>query len=98
MRIITYKDWENEFPSYVIIRKEGYFYAAHNSSAVAINRVIGYKIFIDEYGRETIGGSSLKKIEASLKHHGIRYVVVGGNTIISRFDSGCSFEQASVRG
>lgn len=96
MRNVKYSDWEDEFPGYVIIQKEGYFYSAHNSSAVALNQVLDYKIFIDNYGRETTGGPSLEKIEAALEHHGIKYVVIEDKSIISSFDSGRKFKQVSV--
>ena len=97
MRTIPYKDWEDEFPGYVIIKKEGYFYSAHNASAAALNQYLGYKIFIDPFGRETTGGPSLEKIEAALEHHGIRYVVIEGDTIISKFGSGRTFKHTSVQ-
>lgn len=76
MSSLSYSDFENQYPGYVVISKEGYFYSAHNDSAVILSKVMGYKLGVDKFGRESTGGPNIEKIEKRLDTANYKYIVV----------------------
>ena len=64
----TYKDFERQFPDYIILQKEGFMYTAHGRSAEAFGFLMDYKV-VESYddGRAFTGGPDPDKICRVLK-------------------------------
>lgn len=92
----AYARFEAEFPQYAILMKEGYFYAAHNKSALVLNAVLGYKLAVDFYKRPTTGGPSYEKIAAALRVKGIGFVLISRGVLVDRFDGEDPFKKYEI--
>lgn len=81
-----YEKYEGLYPEHIIIMKEGYFYRSHNTSALIINRELGYKLREDLYGRLTTGGPDLDKITKALTKEDHSFIVVESREITQKYD------------
>lgn len=50
----TYKDFEKQFPDYIIIQKSGCFYEAYGKSAEIVSRELEYKLYENYYGKSYV--------------------------------------------
>ena len=81
-----YIKYEHEYPNYIVIMKEGFFYAAHNASAAVMGRELNYKTVEDLFGRISTGGPDIEKICDVFSSRGYSYIVVEGNNIVRKND------------
>lgn len=73
---MKYADAEKQYQDMVILVHNGYFYSAFNGSAVILNQLFGYKLYLTKSGKLSTGGPNLQKIENGLKNYGYGYVVL----------------------
>ncbi len=69
-----------EYPGYIIIKKEGYFWTARGESAKKLNELLGYKLGGSER-RPVTGSPNLKTITDGLRGRNISYLVVEDDKI-----------------
>ena len=84
---ISYKQWEENYPGYCILRKEGFFYTGRNDTALLLNDILGYKLYEDAGGNTCTGGPDIDKIETTLTRNNISYIVIEKQKIISQYDA-----------
>lgn len=81
MRKKRYMEWVREYPEYLVIRKEGYFYTVRDDAAELISGLVGYKTG-KAYGHIVTGSPSLKKILVALEDSEINYIIIEDNQIV----------------
>ncbi len=91
-----YRDWCQAFPYHVVVQKEGFMYAAHYESADILNRILGYQLFIDYYGRLTTGGPDESIIARRLEDYNVSYIIVEGGCVIDGIDAADPFKKFEV--
>ena len=75
-----YSDWIEEYPGFVIIRKEGFFYTARGEYAEILHELLGYKI--GYFGNIKVTGSpKIETIEEVLIANQIDFIVIVKNEI-----------------
>lgn len=78
-----YSDWVLEYPSRVVIKKEGYFYTVRGVSAYIIATILNYNISDNKlFGSVNTGSPNLKNMTDALKQHHISYVAIENDKII----------------
>ena len=77
-----YRRYEEEYPDCAVIMKEGFFYSAHDMSAVVLNRVLDYRLAYDMFGRVTTGGPDPDKIADALKADDFNFVLAEKDTVL----------------
>lgn len=82
----TYAWYEQEYPQHVVLLWKGDFLAAHNHSALVLNRLLGYRLYIDSYQRKTTGGPDKERITTALREAGFSYILVRRGELEERFD------------
>lgn len=81
--IKTYNQWAIEYPNYVVLRKEGYYYTARNESAQVLHDLLGYKLGIS--GQNLMTGSPvLQPVVDALVFNKINYIVIEDGEIIDK--------------
>ena len=80
-KTLKYRDFEKQFPEYLILRKEGCFYMSYNKSAKVLSYVMDYALGEDAYGRPVTGGSDPDKIINILKAEDFNFLVIEDNRI-----------------
>ncbi len=83
--IEAYKEWQEEYPDYIVLKKEQYFWTARGEGAETLSSLLGYKLR-KGYDQPFTGGPSLDIIAGALKHKGIKFIAVVGGEIVARFD------------
>lgn len=80
----TYFDWVDEYPNYVVLRKEGWLFRAKEESADVLSAVTGYQIMERENGiREAGSGKEqLETMVYKLSQKHINYVVIHFDEVI----------------
>ena len=78
----TYKDFETQFPDYIIIQKSGCFYEAYGRSAEIVSRELEYKLYKNYYGKLTAGGPDCDKIMRILRAEDYSFLIVEDNKIV----------------
>ena len=91
-----YKEYEKQFPDAVIVMKEGYFFAAHNASAVVLNHILDYRTFVDSAGRTTTGGPDIEKIIAALEAKNYSFVFVEMGSIVKQACAANPFQALGI--
>ena len=91
-----YSRFEKEYPNHAIIMKEGYFYSAHNKSAIVLNILLGYRTTSDFFGRVTTGGPDCKKIIAAFRKENISFILVCEGKVASRIDGDDPFAKYGI--
>ena len=76
----TYLEWVAEYPNYVVIRLEGYFYTVKYEAAELIADICGYNIGLFK-GIPTTGSPIYEKMEESLIFNCINYIIIENNQI-----------------
>lgn len=94
----VYLQFEKRFPGYVIIQKRGCFYTAYNDSAEILSAVLGYRLYIDAYGRRVVSGSDMRKMAIILAKSCVKFVVFNGKKIICQVDKAHPFSKTSLAG
>lgn len=79
----TYAYWVAEFPDYVVIKHEGYFWTGRGNSAETLNEILGFKLG-GSTDKPVTGSPDLGSIVYALKAHQINYIVVDGDEIIEQ--------------
>lgn len=87
-RKVTYKKYEEEYPGYIIVKKEGYFYSAHNDSAVKLAEIMGYRTGTDAWGRISTGSPSVDKIKETLVSKNCKFIIVENGEISYKNEEG----------
>lgn len=82
-KIPTYRDFERQFPDYIIIQKEGFMYQAHHKSADAFGYAMDYEVVKDKDGNSFTGGPDAIKIEAVLNSLDYNYIIVEDHKIVA---------------
>lgn len=75
-----YTAWMEEYPGYIIIKKEGYFWSARGESAKKLNELLGFNLGGSDR-RPVTGSPSLKKITDGLDGKRVSYIVVADDKI-----------------
>ena len=78
----TYKDFEKQFPEYIILQKEGFMYTAHGPSAEAFGYAMDYKVVTSDDGRAFTGGPDANKISQVLKANNISFIIIEDHKIV----------------
>ena len=81
-----YQKYENTYPEHIIIMKEGYFYSAHNNSAIHLAQIMGYSVMQDFWGRNTTGGPNIDKIRQTLNNTNYSFIIVEKDFITFKKD------------
>ena len=76
----TYLEWVAEYPNYVVIRLEGYFYTVKYEAADLIADICDYNIGLYK-GIPTTGSPIYEKMEEALINNCINYIIVEGDQI-----------------
>lgn len=79
----TYAYWESEYPEYVVVKHEGFFWTCRGDSAETIGRLLGYKLG-GSADNPITGSPSLDDIVDALRAHNISYIVVDNGEIIEK--------------
>lgn len=78
-----YFDWVYEFPKFVIIRKEGYYYSARNESAEVLHDLLGFRLGIQ--GTSVVTGCPVvEPIIEALAAAETNYIVIEDNEIVHK--------------
>lgn len=92
----VYARYEKDFPRHAIIMKEGYFYSAHNNSALVLNRVLDYALGKDAFGRLSTGCPVYEKIANALQEEGVSFILVESGELVERFDGDDPFQKYGI--
>lgn len=76
----TYLEWVAEYPNYVVIRLEGYFYTVKYEAAELIGDICDYNIGLFK-GIPTTGSPIYEKMEEALIDNCINYIIIENNRI-----------------
>lgn len=76
----TYLEWVAEYPNYVVIRLEGYFYTVKYEAAELIGDICDYNIGVFK-GMPTTGSPIYEKMEEALIDNCINYIIIENNQI-----------------
>ena len=76
----TYLEWVAEYPNYVVIRLEGYFYTVKYEAAELIGDICNYNIGVVK-GIPTTGSPIYEKMEEALIDNCINYIIIENNQI-----------------
>ncbi len=88
----TYRDFEKQFPDYIILQKEGFMYTAHGNSAKVFAYAMDYKLVEPEDGLEFTGGPDPEKIANVLKAQDLSFLIVEDHKIINGHSGRNPFE------
>ena len=78
----SYRDYEEKYPGCIIIQKEGYFYSAHNDSAVELGEIMGYRTGTDRWGRVSTGSPKVEDIIDTLTKLKRKFIVIEKGVIV----------------
>ncbi len=78
----SYFDWVDEYPDYVVLRKEGWLWRAKEECAKVLANVSGYQIYERDNGIHEAGASRLEDIVDKLSAHNVNYVVIHFEEVI----------------
>ena len=92
----TYREWEEAFPGYVIIKLEGFFYSAHGDSARLISDYVGYRLGMLD-GEEITGSPDPGRMENVLTTHNVSFVVIEADGRISARHDGLDYRTVPTR-
>ena len=81
-----YTVWMEEYPGYIVIKKEGYFWTARAESAKIINEYLGYKLGGSEI-KPVTGSPNLSSITKGLKDNNLKYIVIENDEIKEKYDA-----------
>jgi len=81
-RVPTYRDFENQFPNYIILQKEGFMYTAHGRSAEVFAYAMDYKLVKTDEGLTFTGGPDPDKIARVLKAQDYNFIIVENHRIV----------------
>ncbi len=91
-KIPTYKDFEKQFPDYIILQKERFMYTAHGKSAEAFGYLLDYKVVQDEDGLAFTGGPDAIKISDVLKANDVNFLIIEDHKIVEGHSGRNPFE------
>ena len=92
MKKPTYRDYEKQFPEYIILQKEGFMYTAHGPSAEAFGYAMDYKVVESDDGRAFTGGPDVTKIVRVLKAADLSFLVIEDHRIVDGHSGRSPFE------
>ena len=88
----TYRDFEKQFPDYIILQKEGFMYTAHGKSAKAFAYAMDYKLVEDRDGVSFTGGPDPAKIGNVLQAQDLSFIIVENHRIVDGHSGRNPFE------
>ena len=77
-----YFEWADEYPDYVVLRKEGWLWRTKEESAFVLANVMDYQIMERENGIREAGSRYLDKIQAELIDKHINHIVIHSNNVV----------------
>ncbi len=89
----TYRDFERQFPEYIILQKEGFMYTAHGRSAEAFGFAMDYKVVKSDDGRSFTGGPDEEKICRVLTEQDLSFIVIEDHKIVDGHSGQNPFEK-----
>jgi len=81
----TYAWWANQYPDYVVIKREGAFWTCRGESAETLSELLGYRLGGSDANPMT-GSPNLDPITDGLRENRISYIVVEDGDIIEKKD------------
>jgi hypothetical protein len=81
----SYAYWAENYPDYVVIKREGAFWSCRGESAEIVNRLLGYRLGGSSSNPMT-GTPNLDAMVAGLTRNGENYIVVEDGEIIDQGD------------
>lgn len=91
-----YQKYENTYPEHIVIMKEGYFYSAHNNSAIQLAQIMGYSVMPDFWGRNTTGGPNIDKIRQTLNNTNYNFIIVENDCVTFKKDGVNPFMDSQI--
>ena len=80
-----YSYWAENYPDYVVIKKEGYFWTTRDESAEVLRDQLGYKLG-ESAGHPITGSPKLETITDALKKARIQYIAVEDGEIVDSYE------------
>lgn len=81
-----YNYYKLNYPSYLLLFKQGNFYLLFNDDAIILNKIMNYVIKDNnKYLKVGFPLNSLKKIETILIGHNINYIIINNDIIKHKF-------------
>jgi len=81
----SYAYWENEYPDYVVVKKEGAFWTCRGKSAEILNDILGYRLG-GSSDKPVTGSPALEPITVGLNRNKVKYIVVEDCEITEQSD------------
>ena len=80
-----YSYWVENYPDYVVIKKEGFYWTTRDESAEVLHDQLGYKIG-ESFGHAVTGSPKLEAITDALKKARIQYIAVEDGEIVDSYE------------
>lgn len=79
-----YIDWVDDFPKYVVLRKEGWLFRAKNECAHVLSNALGYNLMERESGIMEAGSSQIDSILNGLAEKHINYIAIRFDEVLDK--------------
>lgn len=80
-----YSYWVENYPDYVVIKKEGFYWTTRDESAEVLHDQLGYKIG-ESFGHAVTGSPKLEAITDALKRARIQYIAIEDGEIVDQYE------------
>lgn len=78
-----YFDWVDEYPKYVVLRKEGWLFRAKEECAHVLSNALDYKLMERENGIVESGTSQIDAMLVGLAERHINYIAIHFDEVIA---------------